>query len=166
MVTSTLTRTVDTCTVRLSHDHEWAELTLSIGEHYAGGKLIETGVDFSGGIGGRDELTAAYTLSNWLAAITSGALYAFRTLKEPRRRVYLVALSGSLRSTGMQPLANATAFAVSNLLKREATILQIDDWNIERTDYSPTLQPVTDSGGTNGVSVDSSRMNPTPIVNT
>jgi len=125
------------CKVHLSHNDGWARVVLSLDGVYTGGKLVQPVLSFLAGIEGRDEITREYRLSNWVAGLTSGALYAFRSLKLPRRKVQLHRLDGELPSSGVQALANGAAVGVAKLCDRPPPNLERAGWRIDCEIVSP-----------------------------
>ena len=63
-----------------------------------------------------------------MSAVISGVLYAFRALQIPRQKLALEALSGRLRSTDMDALANCSAIATAALVNMEMPQLDLGDW--------------------------------------
>ena len=149
-------RTLDftRCKIHISRDDDWAIAVVSLDGAFTGGALVEPVPSFLGGIEGKDEVASSYKVANWLGGLTSGALYAFRALKLPRRRLLLSELAGSLRGSGMQALANGACVGVATLCERDSPIVDADGWQIECEVLSPSL-PV--AGNDNGKSTDSSR---------
>jgi len=106
----------DLCELRLTGiDGRWLNLKLTRTSPFGGGPLVAAeGIPLHS-IQGLNDIAASYSLANWLAAITSGALYAFRKLGLPRRHVTVLELTGALHSTDMELLANAAAQAIARL---------------------------------------------------
>lgn len=110
---------------------EWVCASVALGRPYNGGKLVETTLDFESELTGADDDSFRYPLSNWLSGLTSGALYAFRTLQVPRRHLLISRMAGSLGADGVQALAEGAASAVARLLDRELPATDADGWRIE-----------------------------------
>ena len=131
MATTVANPTVTRCKVHIARNDEWATLVLSLDGPFTGGKIVEPSIDFTSDIHGLDEITCDYQLSNWWAGVISGALYAFRALNLPRRRLQLHQLDGSLSASGMHAPAIGTTLGVAKLLEENAPILECNDWQIE-----------------------------------
>lgn len=134
MIENATDQTVAECSVRISRNDEWAIVVLSLAEAYTGGKIVRPSSRFFGSITGLDALASQYEPSNWFAGLTSGVLYAYRTLKAPRRIVKVHQLNGSMRGNGLQSLANAAAAGVAKLLDRPVPLLQTHAWRMEHHD--------------------------------
>lgn len=108
--------------VELTGGHHWLRLALWLSNEFRGGELVrlERGARVS--IEGFDALSASYDRANWLSGVTSGALYAFRTLGIPRQRVILTELAGHLDAADMEAVANAAAIAISTLASKELNV--------------------------------------------
>jgi hypothetical protein len=119
------------CQIHLARGDESARLAMALDGMFERGSIVEPTADFSGEIVGQGEIASQYTLSNWLAGISSGALYAFRALKVPRRRLLLSYLSGSLQASSMTALATATAIGIAKLAEKELPALDLEDWVID-----------------------------------
>lgn len=83
------------------------------------------------GLVGTDSISSQYRLTNWLAGMSSGAFYAYRSLELPRRRVWISDLDGRLSADGMQALASGTALGIARILDREPPPLDFSGWEIE-----------------------------------
>jgi len=119
------------CQIHIARADEAARMAIALDGVFERGSIVEPTEVFSSELDGRDELASQYTLSNWLAGISSGAFYAFRALKVPRRRVLLSHLSGSLQSSSMTALANATALGIAKLTDKVLPALDLEGWIIE-----------------------------------
>lgn len=119
------------CHIHIARGDEAAQLSIALDGVFERGSIVEPTAWFSGEMDGRGEIASQYTLSNWLAGLSSGALYAFRALKVPRQRVLLSHLSGSLQASSMTALANATAVGIAKLTEKELPSLDLDDWVID-----------------------------------
>jgi hypothetical protein len=122
METASVTR------VRAENQERWAQLALSLVDPFNGGKLLLYPEDFSCRIRGADDLSAGYGLRNWESGVMSGALYAFRFLKQPRRRILVSEMEGYLRGEDMPALAMASTVAVIELMNGDHSALQIPGW--------------------------------------
>lgn len=107
-----------------------ATLRLSLGGEFSGGKIVEKAPDFLGVIVGTGETAEGYTLDNWLAGMSSGALFAFRKLGLPRRGVALHRVEGELPAAGIPALADAVAMAVAKLTGRAPMPMETDAGSI------------------------------------
>jgi hypothetical protein len=76
-----------------------------------------------------------------MSAVISVALYAFGTLRIPRKRICLESLSGRLSSFDMNALANCSATGIARLVEMELPELQIDDWVVEAQADSGFVPP-------------------------
>jgi len=149
MTENVILPTINVCKVSLSHNDDWAELVIVLDGAYSGGKLVNTTPDFSGKIEGKGEIADQYKLSNWIAGITSGVLYAFRALKIPQRRVFLSHIAGSLQASGMTALANATAIGVAKLCGHPSPPLERGDWQVECVATPPNRETETEQESLN-----------------
>jgi len=117
--------------IHLAHGDEMADFVIALDGKFSGGDLIHFTADFTGGIEGKGDIASKYELSNWLSGMTSGAFYAFRVLKAPKRRVLLSRLCGFLQASSMTALANATTTGVIKLMSGEVPKLELDGWRID-----------------------------------
>jgi hypothetical protein len=117
--------------VRLQKDASWVQVGLLLSGEFTGGPIdrILRGADIT--IKGADELSASYTRANWISAVASGALYAFRTLGLPRQHVELAQLTGELKAEEMQAIANGTAHAIARLADKTLPPIDTDGWGVE-----------------------------------
>jgi hypothetical protein len=73
----------------------------------------------------------SYTRANWVSAVASEALYAFRILGLPRKYVELAQLTGELKAEEMQAIANGTAHAIARLADKTLPPIDADGWDVE-----------------------------------
>src|SRR4051794_33811749 len=111
--------------VHLANGDRWVRVSLSLAGPFHGGNLVAPSADFRSAVEGADDLATNYQLSNWLSGVTSGALYAFRSLKVERRCVYLSELQAKLGSADMGAVANAAAMAVPLLSGKDSPALDL-----------------------------------------
>src|SRR4051812_31441766 len=97
----------------------WVRLTLGLTDEFSGGDLVRFAQDATVAVEGTDQLSSFYNRANWVSGVTSGALYAFRTLRIPRQCVVLTDLSGRLRAADMEAVANGSALAIAKLADQE-----------------------------------------------
>ncbi len=121
-------KTASVTRVRIENQERWAQITLSLRDHFEGGSLVKYPDQFACRLQGADALAASYDLNNWESGLMSGVLYAFRALKQPRRRVFVSELEGYLRSEDMPALALASSIAVTDLLEGDVSPLQMSGW--------------------------------------
>jgi hypothetical protein len=88
------------CRVHLQHDsgERWASLGLSLRDDVDEGRFLVYSAHFFCEVDGLDEIAASYCLENWESGVISGATFAFRTLKQPLKRLLISELRGRLRS--------------------------------------------------------------------
>jgi len=140
------------CLVHLTQDDRWVHMTLSFRGPYKGGNLVTCSEDLHLAVEGTDELAAGYQLSNWLSGLTSGALYAFRSLKIPRRHVFVSDLQGKLGSGDMNALAYGAAVAVATLSDKTLPTLESGTWTVQtETKETPRNSTSAPSGPSDGV---------------
>src|SRR5580704_10973455 len=84
--------------VHMKSGEFWLRLSLHIANEHSSGDLVYLADDAVVSIEPADELSSPYRAENWMSGVISGALYAFRTLRIPRKRLCLESLSGRLRS--------------------------------------------------------------------
>jgi hypothetical protein len=127
-------------TVQLTRGEYWVRLTLWLTDEFTGGDLVRFGRDATVAAEGADALSSSYDRANWVSGITSGALYAFRALRIARQCVVLTELSGRLRASDMEALANGSAIAIAKLADKELPKLGAEGWTIraEVTERPPT----------------------------
>src|SRR5437763_1660735 len=97
MATDQIATDRDRCVVQLKHADSWLRLMVSFQGPYSRGSIVDTSRGFANGIAGQGE-ASTYTHAQWLSGVTSGALYAFRTLDIPRQRLLVSQLDGVLNA--------------------------------------------------------------------
>jgi len=133
-------------TVRLATGEYWVRLALSLTHEFTGGDLVRFAPDATSSIEGADNLSSSYDRANWVSGVTSGALYAFRALGIPRQRVVLTELSGRLRASDMDGVANGSAIAIAKLANRELPSLRPEGWAIQAQVSEPPLAASSPAG--------------------
>jgi hypothetical protein len=106
-------------------------LSLRIDSENSSADLVRLGNDAVISIESADELSSNYRAENWMSGVISGALYAFRALRVPRRRLSLEALSGRLRSIDMDALAHCSAAVTASLLEKDLPEIHWENWIID-----------------------------------
>jgi hypothetical protein len=121
-----------TCGARAQREGQdrWARVVLSLEDPFTGGQFLRYPQPFLCRIEGVDELASTYSVENWQTGIMSGAFYAFRLLKQPRRRILVSELEGKLGSDDMPALALAATVAVTKLLGAEVSELKLSGWQL------------------------------------
>jgi hypothetical protein len=122
--------------VRMKSSEFWINLSLRRITTHRFGYIVHLADQAAVFIEPADELSSSYQTENWMSAVMSGVLYAFRALHIPRQKLALEALSGRLRSTDMDALANCSALATAALVNMEIPQLDLGDWvaEVETTD--------------------------------
>ncbi len=120
------------CLVQLTKGAYSVRLALWLADEFTGGDLVRFDSNATVSLEGTDSLSSSYSRANWLSGVTSGALYAFRTLRIPRQRVMLTDFSVRLSASEMDAVANGAAIAISNLADKELSTLEIEGWTIQR----------------------------------
>jgi hypothetical protein len=110
-----------------------------LANEFTGGDLVGFAEEATCSVEGTDQSSSSYGRGNWLAGLTSGALYAFRSLRIPRQRVVVSELSGRLGASDMVAVANCSAIAISHLAERELPGVFTEDWHIRATVAERTL---------------------------
>jgi len=161
------------CSVELIREDHRICLKAMLGESFTGGSIVAALPDSLVAVEATDEASREYTLSTWLSGLASGALYAFRSLQVPRRRVWLYQFTGRLGRGDMGAVATAAALVVARLSEKEAPPVELGDWRVQSeeanlqsgragerasSDNSPVLPGAPTEKG-NGVSI---RTDPSP----
>lgn len=120
-----------TVAVHVKSGEFWLRLSLRIANEHSSGDLVYLADDAVLSIEPADELSSSYGAENWMSGVISGALYAFRTLRVPRKRLALESLSGRLRSIDMDALANCSAVAIARLVEMELPGLDMENWVVD-----------------------------------
>jgi hypothetical protein len=105
-------------------------LSVRLGDAFVAGELVRLAPEATFSIEGADDLSATYGKVNWFSGVASGALFAFRTLQETRRVVYVEELTGRLGSADMPVVADAAARAVAGCLHADKLPLDSDGWDV------------------------------------
>ncbi len=145
------------CTAHLTHGDRWIRIVLSLSDEFGGGELIRVAEGAHFAIEGMDELSSTYTRRNWLSGLTSGALYAFRSLKIPRRHARIDDLNGRLCASDMETVARCSALAVAALANRELLPFDPEGWEI-RLELSDRVE----TNGSNGSHGESAKTTASP----
>jgi hypothetical protein len=132
--------------VRMARDDRWVRLGLRLTHEFTGGDLVRFAEIATVSLEGADELSATYGRANWVSGVTSGALYAFRTLRIPRQRLFLTELCGCLRASDMDAVANTSAIAIARLADKELPGLPTEGWSIETQIIEQPPLRVPDNG--------------------
>jgi hypothetical protein len=128
-----------TCSIELVRADRRVRLMAAFGEPFVGGSLLVVLPDGLVAVEAADNAAKNYTFSTWLSGLTSGALYAFRALKVPRRRIWLSQLEGRLGSGDMGAVAMLASLVVAKLAGQEPPALDLGDWVIGLvTDNGPS----------------------------
>jgi hypothetical protein len=117
--------------VQLSAGEYWVRLALWLTHEFTGRDLVRFAQEATVAVEGTDPLSSSYNRANWVSGVTSGALYAFRTLRIPRQCVVLTELSGRLRASDMDAVANGSAIAIARLADKELPRLPTEGWTIQ-----------------------------------
>jgi hypothetical protein len=143
METDQIAGTQRTVTVHMKSGEFWIRLSLRIEKEHLTGDLVHLADEADVSIEPADELCSSYRAENWMSGVVSGALYAFRTLGIPRKRLSLESLSGRLRSLDMDALANGSATAISRLVEMELPEFPMEGWivNTQLEDPPGPLEP-------------------------
>ncbi len=128
--------------VKLSSKDRHVQLRLQLGAEFIGGEIVQFTPESTISVEGADELSSTYSRSNWASGLASGALYAFRALKVPRRYVSVTELTGRLRAGDMEAVANCASIAVADLVDKEISIVSMDGWVVEKAPLSTVAAPV------------------------
>ena len=118
-------------TVQLTTGEYWVRLALGLTHEFTGGDLVQFAHEATVSVVGTDKLSSSYNRANWVSGVTSGALYAFRTLRIPRQRLVVTELSGRLRASDMDAVANGSAIAIAKLADKELPRLTMEGWSIQ-----------------------------------
>src|SRR5258707_1127605 len=116
--------------VQLNTGEYWVRFALWLTHEFTGGDLVRFAHDATVSVEGMDKLSSSYNRTNWVSGVTGGALYAFRTLRIPRRCMVLTELSGRLRASDMDAVANGAAIAIAKLADKELPQLPTEGWAI------------------------------------
>jgi hypothetical protein len=119
-----------TVRVRLERSPHWLQLEIALDGAWEGGALLIYPDTRSVNLEGTDEISREYDLDAWQSSIMSGAFYAYRALKLPRRRLIDLRLQGSLGSEDMTALATAAALGVAKLLGAELPDADLLEWTV------------------------------------
>ena len=130
----------DSVQVEMRHGDSWLRLSAHLGELFTGGWVVRLMPEATFAMEGIDPLSRSNGQANWLSGAASGIFYAYRTLKATRRVVYLTTFTGRLRSTDMDAVATAGAWAVAACL-HAALPVELGDWEIK------ILSPDTSENG-------------------
>lgn len=117
--------------VNLTTDEHQVRLVLRLAHEFTGGDLVQFAPDATVSVEGADPLSATYTRANWASGMVSGALYAFRTLRIPRQYLVVHELTGRLRASDMDAVANGSAAAIAKLAGQELLGLALDGWIVQ-----------------------------------
>jgi hypothetical protein len=141
--------------VQLTTGEYEVRLALWLSSEFTGGNLVQFADNATVSIEGTDELSSSYSRANWASGVASGALYAFRALRITRQRLVVTEMSGRLRSSDMDAVANGAALAIATLTERELPGLPTDGWTIQaRTAERLTHATAEEhSGGERGASL-------------
>lgn len=117
--------------VHLAAGEYWVRLTLRLTHEFTGGDLVRFSPAAMVSVEGVDKMSSSYTRANWVSAIVSGALYAFRVLRIPRQHLWVTELNGRLRACDMDAVANSSAIAIAKLVDKELPGLTNDGWDLQ-----------------------------------
>ena len=122
------------CSVELIHADRRVCLTAALGEPYTGGSIVTAFPDAVIVVEPAEEASREYPISTWVSGLASGALYAFRSLQVPRRRVWLSEFQGRLGRDDMGAVATAATLLVAQLSDKDAPRIGLADWSISAGD--------------------------------
>jgi len=138
--------------VQLTAGEYWVRLALWLTHEFTGGDLVRFAHDGTVSVEGTDKLASSYNRANWGSAVTSGALYTFRTLRIPRQGMVIAELSGRLRAADMEAVASSAAIAIAKLAEKELPSQPAEGWSIqaEVAERRPTIASPASRDGGNG----------------
>ena len=118
------------CSVELTRPGWRIHLVASLGEPFTGGSIVAPLPDAAIALDPADDASKGYALPTWISGLASGALYAFRYLNVPRRRLWLSRLEGHVGSTDMGALASAASLMVARLSGKEPPPVELGEWKL------------------------------------
>jgi hypothetical protein len=119
------------CLAQLTKGEHWVRLKMALTEEFTGGELVRFAEHAQYSVEGADDLSATYNRVNWTSGVASGVLYAFRTLKIPRRHILLREFAGRLRASDMEAVVRCAAIGVAKLANRDLPLPGADGWEVQ-----------------------------------
>ena len=133
---TTIVDETESASIEYRNGASWVKLSIRLAEDFTGGTVVRLAPGARVALEAGDDLSSTYTTRNWFSGIASGAFYAYRTLKVPRRVVLVTNLAGRLGSGDIQVLAHATARMVADILHGALPRQELAGWQVLNAEVS------------------------------